>query len=171
MKIHALMHLSLATMFLTLCGCAGFSGGPSDEPEKAVFDGTMTQGKMEILFADQVDAIMGPPGAIQTRVDGINVYLISDPANDRMRIVAAISMVDNVDPRLNAILLRANFHSTLDTRYAISDGVVYGTFLHPISSLSPELLESALAQVLSLAKTYGSSFSSGELHFDTPDGN
>jgi hypothetical protein len=87
-----------------------------------------------------------------------------------MRIVAPISMVEGADPRVNAILLSANFHRTLDARYAISDGVVYGTFLHPISSLSPELLESALAQVLSLAKTFGSSFSSGQLHFVTPGG-
>lgn len=119
---------------------------------------------MELLFAEQVEAIMGPPGAIQTRIDGINVYLISDPENDRMRLVTPISMVEAVDPRVNEILLRANFYSTLDARYAVSDGVIYATFLHPMSSLSPELLSSALAQVLSLTKTFGSSFSGGELH-------
>ena len=85
-----------------------------------------------------------------------------------MRIVAAIAMLENLDPRVSNVLLRANFHSTLDARYAVSDGVIYATFLHPISSLSPELIESALAQVLSLAKTFGSSFSSGKFHFETP---
>ncbi len=154
-------YLSLAIVLFVLCGCASLSGGGSGG---IASDGPMTQAKMEILFADQVEAIMGPPGAIQTRIDGINVYLISDSENDRMRLVTPISMVETVDPRINEILLRANFYSTLDARYAISDGVIYGTFLHPISSLSPELLSSALAQVLSLTKTFGSSFSGGELH-------
>ena len=171
MRSRGVWHISFAMMYFALGGCTGLSDGPSPGSDGIASDGSMTQGKMELLFADQVDAIMGPPGAIQTRVDGINVYLISDPGNDRMRIVAPISMVEGVDPRVNAILLSANFHSTLDARYAISDGVIYGAFLHPISSLSPELLESALAQVLSLAKTFGSSFSSGQLHFGTSGGN
>ena len=157
-------YLSLAIVFFVLCGCAGLSGGGSRGSDGIASDGPMTQGRMELLFADQVEAIMGPPGAIQTRIDGINVYLISDSENDRMRLVTPISMVETVDPRINEILLRANFYSTLDARYAISDGVIYATFLHPISSLSPELLSSALAQVLSLTKTFGSSFSGGELH-------
>jgi len=171
MRLRTVWPISLAMMYFTLGGCTGLSDGPSPGSNGIASDGPMTQGRMELLFADRVDAIMGPPGAIQTRVDGINVYLISDPENDRMRIVAPISMAEGVDPRVNAILLSANFHSTLDARYAISDGVIYGTFLHPISSLSPELLESALAQVLSLAKTFGSSFSSGQLHFVEPGGN
>lgn len=133
-----------------------------------VSDGPMTQARMEIIFSENVDAIMGPPGAIQTRVDGISIYLISDPANDRMRIVAPIAREENVDPRLSEVLLKANFNRTLDARYALSDGVIYAAFLHPISSLSPDLLESALVQVLSLAKTYGSTFSSGGLHFGVP---
>jgi hypothetical protein len=157
-------YFSFTMVLLVLCGCAGLSGGESRGSDGIASDGPMTQARMEILFADQVEAIMGPPGAIQTRIDGINVYLISDSENDRMRLVTPISMVETVDPRVNEILLRANFYGTLDARYAISDGVIYGTFLHPISSLSPELLSSALAQVLSLTKTFGSSFSGGELH-------
>jgi hypothetical protein len=161
MSLRSMKYFSFAIVFFVLCGCAGLSGGGSGG---IASDGPMTQGRMELLFADQVEAIMGPPGAIQTRIDGINVYLISDSENDRMRLVTPISMVEAVDPRVSEILLRANFYSTLDARYAISDGVIYGTFLHPISSLSPELLSSALAQVLSLTKTFGSSFSGGELH-------
>jgi len=125
---------------------------------------------MELLFASHVDAIMGPPGAIQTRVEGINIYLISDSAHDRMRIMAPVARMNPANPRLAPLLLQANFKSTLDARYAVSEGVIYAAFLHPISSLSHELLESALAQVLSLAKTFGSTFSSDELHFGAKHG-
>ena len=120
----------------------------------------MTQSVMELLFADEVDAIMGPSGAIQTKVEGINVYLISDPVQDRMRIIAQIALTNRLDPRFLEIMLAANFDRTGDARYATSEGVVYAVFMHPISSLSPSLLKSSLAQVLSLAKTFGTRFSS-----------
>ena len=163
-------HFAFGVAFIAACGCAGFPVAPSPESGAIASDRPMTQARMELLFSENVDAIMGPPGAIQTRIDGINVYLISDPNNDRMRIIAPIARLEDVNPRLSEVLLRANFHSTLDARYAVSEGVIYAAFLHPISSLSHELLESALAQVLSLAKTFGSTFSSGELHFGAKHG-
>jgi hypothetical protein len=162
------MRLCFVMALVAFCGCARISGTPESQRAGGVAEGPMTQTRMEMLFADQVDAIVGPPGSIQTRIDGVNVYLISDPANDRMRIMAPIVLVEKLDPRVFDVLLKANFHSTLDARYAVSEGIIYAAFLHPISSLSPVLLESALTQVLSLVKTFGSSFSSGELTFGSP---
>lgn len=126
----------------------------------------MTRARMEMVFAEQVDAILGPPGAIQTRVDGVSVYLLSDVTHDRVRLIAPITSVKNLNQRILAILLHANFHRTGEARYAISDGVVHAVFQHPISSLSPVLIKSALAQVVSLAKTFGSHFSAGESAVD-----
>ncbi len=156
--------LALLACVIALGGCAtnrAPTGDPS-APETASADGPMTQQRMEILFADQVDAILGPPGAIQTKVDGINIYLISNPANDRMRIMAPVALASSLNPRAFHILLRANFNSTRDARYAISEDIVYATFIHPISSLTPGLLRSALAQIISLTKTFGTTYSSGE---------
>jgi hypothetical protein len=129
----------------------------------------MDQNRLERIFADEVDAIVGPSGALQTKVDGISVYCISDPAHDRMRIVAPIARVGGLDPRLHEVLLRANFHSTRDARYAISEDVVFAAFLHPISSLSPELIVSALEQVVALANNFGTTYSSSNLEFSAPD--
>jgi hypothetical protein len=125
----------------------------------------MDQDRLERIFADQVDAIAGPTGALQTKVDGIPVYCISDSAGDRMRIVVPIARAEGLDPRLLEVLLRANFHSTLDARYAISEDVVFAAFLHPISSLSPELIASAVDQVVALAKNFGTTYSSSDLEF------
>ncbi len=33
-------------------------------------------------------------------------------------------------------MMIANFHTALDARYAISDGVIYAAFIHPLSSLA-----------------------------------
>ena len=136
-------------------------GGGGDETATAATGVPMTQARMEMLFAEEVDAIAGPPGAIQTRVDGINVYLISLAETDRMRIIAPIAVTQHLNRRVYDILLTANFDSTKDARYAVSDGVVYAVFMHPISSLSPQLLHSGFEQVLSLVRTFGSTFSAG----------
>lgn len=127
--------------------------------------GPMDQARLEMLFAEHVEAITGPPGAIETVVDGIQLYCISDAANDRMRFVAPIARASTLDPRVLPVLLQANFHSTLDARYSISEDVVFATFLHPLSSLTPELVESGMAQVLSLVQTFGTSFSAGGVIF------
>ncbi|MBW2426313.1 MAG: hypothetical protein JRG86_18855 [Deltaproteobacteria bacterium] len=140
-------------------GCAGLasSGGVDSASTEVVMD----QSRVEMIFAEQVEAITGPPGAIHTVADGVQLYCISDPVNDRMRLVVPIAQASKLDPELLDVMLRANFHTTLDARYAISEDVVFAVFLHPISSLSPELLRSAMKQVVSLAKTFGTSFSGG----------
>jgi hypothetical protein len=151
-------------------GCAllpSSSSGPAALEASGVDDeaGPMDQARLEMLFAEHVEAITGPPGAIETVVDGIQLYCISDAANDRMRFVAPIARASTLDPRVLPLLLQANFHSTLDARYSISEDVVFATFLHPISSLTPELVESGMAQVLSLVQTFGTSFSAGGVIF------
>jgi hypothetical protein len=160
--------LLLAWLVLALAasGCAGL-GSSSTDGTLATHESSepMDQNRVEQIFSDQVEAITGPAGALQSQIDGITIYCISDPANDRMRIVAPISRLSGLDPRINEILLRANFHSALDARYAISDDVIFAAFLHPISSLTRAQIESAVSQVISLVKTFGTSFSSGELLF------
>lgn len=163
-------------LFVCILACTGLAlGGCSMMPTKTPASstargetiedsqGSMTQADMELVFGSLVDAIEGPPGALRTRVDGVDVYLISDPANDRMRMVVQVARADELDARYLSVLLQANFHVTRDARYAISNGIVFATYLHPISSLTAAEIGSALGQVVSLRKTFGSSFSSGVL--------
>lgn len=129
----------------------------------------MDQVRLEQVFANQVEAIEGPLGGIQARIDGIPIYCVSDAEKDRMRILSPIRPVEGLDARGLEVLLKANFHTALDARYAVSaDGYVFAVFLHPISSLSPDLIESAIAQVVNLVKTFGTTFSSGDLAFPAP---
>jgi len=153
----------LSLVLLASGGCAGMRGAGPGSASGGADGEPMTQARMELLFSDEVDAIVGPPGAIQTQIDGISIYLISQPTFDRMRIVAPIAMAQNLNRRVLEVLMEANFRSTMDGRYAISEGVIYAVFMHPISSLEPELLRSGLAQVVSLVKTFGTTFSSGDI--------
>ncbi|OUW18722.1 MAG: hypothetical protein CBD18_02125, partial [Opitutales bacterium TMED158] len=111
-------------MLSTSAGCANFGsvfgGSESGAAEGPMAESPMTQARMEQIFSDQVDAIEGPSGAIRTIVDEVEIYLISDPTNDRMRILARVADVNRVDPRIVNVLLQANFYRTLDARYAVS---------------------------------------------------
>ncbi len=157
--------IALLGLGLLLGGSGCTTASPLPQGAAAEVSGPMTQGEMELAFAEVVEKIDGPTGMIRGQVEGVNVVLVSDPANDRMRLVVGIARADQLDRRTLEILLRANFHTALDARYAISDGVVYGTYLHPLSTLTRADLRSAVHQVVSLQQTFGSTFSSGALQF------
>jgi hypothetical protein len=61
--------------------------------------------------------------------------------------------------------LSANYDRALDAKYAIADGVLWSTFLHPLRSLTEDDFLSALDQVQRLAETAGTTFSSSDLVF------
>jgi hypothetical protein len=163
-----------ALLFLVLAvgGCstlrAQMGGTKGSSPVGEATERGMTQSDLELAFGENVDAIDGQPGAIRSQIDGVNVYLISDPVNDRMRLIVRVARDENLDVGALRVLLQANFHSTLDCRYAISGGIIYASFIHPLSSLTREEFDSALRQVVSLQRTFGTSFSSGEMVFGTP---
>jgi hypothetical protein len=152
---------------------ASLACATADAPTRrsiAPADGAMDQVRMEMVFSEQVAAIEGPSGALRTIHEGVEVYLISDPENDQMRLLSRIAPVAQLDPRIFNILLQANFYLTLDARYAVSDGTVFGVYMHSISSLTRAELISAFDQVVALAKNFGTTFSAGEIDLGMPEG-
>ena len=131
---------------------------------------TMSQERMEAIIEGSSGEFTGPAGAVRFRFEGVEMACISDARHDRMRIVAPVTSRDELSIQELEIMLIANYHTSLDARYAISEGVVYAVYLHPLSSLSEAELRAALRQVASLARTFGSSYSSGELVFGAPAG-
>ncbi len=59
------------------------------------------------------------------------------------------------------ILLQANYGKTYDARYAIGDGMLWAVYVHPLTTLDPRDLESALTQVAKLVRNFGTSYSAG----------
>jgi len=103
-----------------------------------------------------------------TQGDRSMVVLVNEEF-DRMRIVAPIASVETLTPVQQQNMLLANFHTALDARYAVSNGLIVSAFVHPLSSLQERDLRSALSQVASLAATFGTTYSSGDLLL-APDG-
>jgi hypothetical protein len=145
---------------LLVLGLAGCAGRPLAEQAAAGVT-PMDPMRLEQLFAARGGAIEGPAGAVRTQIDGVDVYLISETRRDRMRLIVRIAPVARLDPRLLPVLLEANFDRTLEARYAIAEGDLFAVFMHPISSLTPALLDSSIDQVLSLRRTFGTTYSGG----------
>lgn len=105
----------------------------------------------------------------QLRIDGTRAQVIADPAHDRMRVVVPVAEADKLPPATLHRLLQANFDTALDARYGIARGLLWATYIHPLGPLTAEQFLSGLAQTVSLARNYGSSYSSGALSFGGGD--
>lgn len=107
---------------------------------------------------------------VEFQYEGVEIASVSDATHDRMRLIAPIAKLDSLEALHLELLLIANFHTTLDTRYAISEGIIYAAYLHPLSTLTRAQLESAIRQVSALSRNFGSSYSSGELIYGVDPG-
>lgn len=125
----------------------------------------MTGNKLDAILRAQVPELQGSNGRWQFVVNEIPLIVLADSRANRMRIVAPVAKVRDLEPEQIQSILIANFHTTLDGRYAVNRDSVIATYVHPLDSLQERDLLSALNQVLSLVTTFGTSYSSGELIF------
>lgn len=105
----------------------------------------------------------------QFQLEGTQIIVISDPLAERMRIMVPIIQADSLSQELLGRVMQANFDSALDARYAIANGLLWGTYIHPLTGLSEEEFLSGLGQTISIVQTFGTSFSSGEVVFGGGD--
>jgi len=105
----------------------------------------------------------------QLTIDERTLLVVTDTASGRMRIITPIAEAEGLPDAALMRLLQANFDSALDARYAVAQGLVWGTFVHPLPTLEQRDFASGLLQVKSLADTFGTSFSSGLLNYGGGD--
>ncbi len=99
----------------------------------------------------------------------IPVRVVTDEKADRMRIIVAVEKAENLTPALMQRLMQANFDAALDARYAVAQGVVWATYIHPLSALNDRQFISGVGQTVNLARNFGTTFSSGALLFGGGD--
>ena len=127
---------------------------------------TMTQDEMEKIVINNVEVITKQKGYIVFMYKKVKMALISDVKHDRMRIISPITEYPALTSKIKDAAMESNFHLALDARYAMSNDVLYSAYIHPLSPLTKKELKSALDQVSTLALTFGSTYSSGELSFN-----
>lgn len=127
---------------------------------------TMTNERLDAMIREHADAIHHSDlGRWQFDYYGHSVIVLTDEVHNRMRVMTPVGEAAAMDEELAMECLRANFDRALDARYAISGDYVWSAFIHPLSELNVSQVVDAFNQVVSLAATYGTSFTSGSLAF------
>ena len=62
-------------------------------------------------------------------------------------------------------MMEANFDRALDAKYALSNGVLWSVYVHPLKELQKEQLIDALYQVKNLVNNYGTTYNSADFIF------
>ncbi|HHP7243510.1 MAG TPA: hypothetical protein ACFE0H_02360 [Elainellaceae cyanobacterium] len=127
----------------------------------------MTLERLEDILQNQDDItnLQSQSGQLQFTLDNRSMIVLSNEENDRMRIVTPVVSTSQLTSQQVQNILVANFHTTLDARYAVTDGTLVSVFVHRLSSLQDNDFRSALYQVANLAESFGTTYSSGELIF------
>ncbi|MGJ3248790.1 MAG: hypothetical protein ACFE0I_22295 [Elainellaceae cyanobacterium] len=127
----------------------------------------MTLERLENILQNQDDVanLQAQAGQLQFTLDDRSMVVLSNEENDRMRILTPVISANRLTPQQVQNILIANFHTTLDARYAVTDRTLVSVFVHRLSSLQDNDFRSALYQVANLAESFGTTYSSGELIF------
>ena len=97
------------------------------------------------------------------------LMMVYDSEAQRMRVISPIIPVSALPEGVMERMLQANYDAVLDTRYAIANDIVWATFIHPLSSLTEDDFISALAQTVTAAETFGTTYTSGAIVFGGGD--
>ena len=95
---------------------------------------------------------------IEIRVGELKLIVVAHADTGRLRIMIPIAVVDRPNDEAFERLLEANFATTLDARYAIYNQVLWAVFLAPLSAVNEHYFDSALSEVLELARSVGTAY-------------
>lgn len=127
-----------------------------------------SQEDLEAVLAQIASEVDVNQNQVLFKLEDQSLLLVTDTEADRMRIILPVAKVEDISAEDMAKMMIANFHTALDGRYAIGNGIVYAAFIHPLSSLQTDDFKSAVMQVASLGKTFGSTYNSGTSLFGVP---
>ena len=119
----------------------------------------MTPEDMIEIINDNCSDVVIDENIIEFKYDKSPVTLIFNENYDRMRLMCAIVFRSDLKEDHLMKAMEANFYYTLDVKYALSSGIFFSVFMHPIEDLSEKLFLSALDQVVNAKRSFGSKFS------------
>lgn len=125
----------------------------------------MTNDNLEKILLEVADSLTGVSGNWQFGIKNVPMFCITDEVHNRMRIICPVKEMKELTNDEIRKCMDANFHSVLDVRYASSRGVLWAAFIHPLKSLSKDLLVDAIDQLYNAVLTFGTTYNSSNLSF------
>jgi len=169
-------------MMITMFACAlGFSACGAETTatsaealalgEVATSTEKMTPGKLITLIQKfDKDAKVGGNG-VEFKVNERELFMVYDKNADRMRIISPVAQSGIASEEVLIRMMQANYDAVLDARYAMANDIIWAVFLHPLSSLTQEDFLSGVAQTVTAADTFGTTYTSGAMVFGDGDSN
>lgn len=155
----------------TACMAQETEAPETQEPPQESAPSAMNTDKLHALIMKINPEATRDQNMWQFQLAGRAVYIVADPAADRMRVMSPIAQTGTLPVELYERMLQANFDSALDARYAVAQNLVWSVFIHPLSSLTERDLLSGTAQTVTAAINFGTSFSSGATVYGGGDSN
>ena len=125
----------------------------------------MTSSAIGKLLDSYLSELEGEDGYWRGMREDVQVFVLSDDSHDRMRIMAPIGELKELDPKVLQLLLEANYDRALDAKYALRGKELWSVSVHPLATLAPDDFASFLDQVVRLVKNTGSTYASSDLVF------
>ena len=125
----------------------------------------MSNSRLDELIRRIATVIEGEPGNWRIDFRGRHLFVLTDEAHNRMRVMTPITEEDDLNDADRQILLAANFDRALDAKYAVSSGYLWSVFTHPLAELADDQFLDAVQQVKNLADNYGTTYASSDLKF------
>lgn len=147
-------------------------GNPNSTPQAPIIsrEGSMTIEKMRAIVKRlDANAREVKPGSFAFIISDFQVSIVSAIQVNRMRVMVRIRSSEELSREELYRISQANLDSALDARYAIGQGALWATFIHPFSSLHPKQFIEAIGSTVNLARNYGTTYSSGQLFFGGGD--
>lgn len=129
----------------------------------------MTNKQLTRIFQDFTGTVKGGVGHWILLVKEVEISCITDEMHNRMRLISPITSITKMTGTQLKKCMEANFHTAVDVRYGFSEGQLFGAYIHPFKQLTESQFKDGLRQLFSIVKTYGTTYSSGELKFPTDD--
>jgi len=171
---------TLMMMALILAGCGG-QAKAQNEPSKTeteeksqegeVIKGDMTAESLKKLLLQFDSEAKEQGNAIQFTLLERDLMMVFDEKADRMRVVTPIANAGLLDEALMERMLQANFDAVLDVRYAVANNLVWVVYIHKLSTVTQDDFLSGIAQAVTAAETFGTSYTSGAMVFGGGDSN
>lgn len=125
----------------------------------------MTNEKLVEIINEITEKIEGENGRWQFNIQEKVFLVLTDSTNNRMRIISPIADTISLEKEMLENALIANFHSALDVKYAISEGVLWSAFIHPLKELTEDQIKDAISQVYYANVNFGTTYASTSLVF------
>jgi hypothetical protein len=138
----------------------------------------MTTAGIGKIIDSYLEDLEGQAGFWRGSRGDVPMYVFADDAHDRVRLMAPVGELKDLDPKVLQLLLQANYDRALDAKYAMRGFEIWAVSVHPLATLAPDDFASFMDQVVALVKNTGTTYASSDLMFqssldedgDAPDG-